>query len=65
MPPVILWAIGLVGAMMLGKWISRETTRVNDELHPREGDPAPVQAESEGSTRLVRDPNTGEYRPER
>jgi len=60
MPPVILWAIGAIGAAFVGRVLYRETQRVNAELHPQ---PAP-SADEPGSVRpLERDPATGIYRP--
>ena len=57
MPPVILWALGAVGAFVAGRWLVKEGRRVNAELHPVEkpAEPEPV--------RLERDPETGVYRP--
>jgi len=57
MPPLILWAVGVVGAAVAGRWLFREARRVNAELHP-EGkvEETPVRS-------LERDPKTGVYRP--
>jgi hypothetical protein len=59
MPPVIIWAIGAVGAVALGKMISRAARRVNAELDGIRRERAverPVE-------KLERDPVTGDYRP--
>ena len=57
MPPLILWALGAVGAVVAARWLVREARRVNAELHPVE---APVEPDP---IRLERDPATGIYRP--
>lgn len=61
MPPVIVLALGAVGAAALVKLLARESRRVNAELDAvRQGeDSAPT---GERMT-LRRDPATGEYRP--
>ena len=61
MPPVILWALGAVGAAVAGRWLFREARRVNAELHPNE-QPTPVD-ERTSARKLERDPRTGVYRP--
>ena len=58
MPPLILFALGAVGAAAAARWIYRESLRINAELHPEtkpidERDPVP----------LDRDPESGIYRP--
>jgi hypothetical protein len=58
MPPLIVWALGVVGAAALGRLIVREARRINAELHPA----APARAEEEPVT-LERDQATGVYRP--
>jgi hypothetical protein len=60
MPPVILWALGAVGAAAIGRWLYKETRRVNDELHGEQ--PAAVD-ERASARKLERDPQTGVYRP--
>jgi hypothetical protein len=56
MPPLIIWALGVVGAVALARLIVREARRINAELHPR----APADGEP---VTLERDPKTGVYRP--
>ena len=57
MPPLILWALGAVGAAVAGRWLYREAQRINAELHPEEPvDELPAH-------KLERDPATGVYRP--
>jgi hypothetical protein len=58
MPPLIIWALGVVVAVALGRLIAREARRINAELHPA----APAPANHEPVT-LERDPKTGVYRP--
>ncbi len=60
MPPLILWALGAVGAAFAGRFLYKEARRVNAELHPEE--PVPVD-ERENVRKLERDPDTGVYRP--
>jgi len=61
MPPLILWALGAVGAAFAGRWMYKEAQRVNAELHP--GDEAKTVDEHEAVGKLERDPETGVYRP--
>lgn len=58
MPPLIVWALGVVGAIALARLIAREARRINAELHP--ATPAPTDGEA---VTLERDPATGVYRP--
>ena len=61
MPPLVLWALGAVGATVVGRWLMKESRRVNAELHPGE---APVPSDDRTSAhKLERDPATGVYRP--
>jgi hypothetical protein len=62
MPPVVIWVLGAVGAAAAGRWLYREARRVNAELH-REPSAAPLD-ERIAARKLVRDPRTGEYRPQ-
>ncbi len=57
MPPLILWALGAAGAAVAGRWLYKESRRINAELHPERG---PVE---EPARKLERDPQTGVYRP--
>jgi hypothetical protein len=58
MPPLILWALGAVGAAVAGRWFYREAQRINAELHPEQ---QPV--DELPARKLERDPATGVYRP--
>ena len=60
MPPVILWALGAIGATVIGRWLVKESRRINAELHPEQ--PTPVD-ERASAPKLERDPQTGVYRP--
>jgi hypothetical protein len=60
MPPLILWALGAAGAAVAGRWLLRESRRINAELHPA----APKSVDERATARkLERDPRTGVYRP--
>jgi|tagenome__1003787_1003787.scaffolds.fasta_scaffold16362267_1 hypothetical protein len=59
MPPLIVLALGAVGAVLLVRVLMREARRINGELGPR-GDSEPDRA-----IPLERDPATGVYRPKR
>jgi len=58
-PPVVVGALGVLGAVALARLLTKEWRRVNAELHPPEG-----EARRDEPTRLTRDPHTGVYRPE-
>ena len=58
MPPLIVWALGVVGAVALARLIVREARRINAELHPT----APASGDHDAVT-LERDPAPGVYRP--
>jgi hypothetical protein len=59
-PPMIAWAVGAIGAVVMSKLVAREWHRINDELDARER-AAKVRVEERGTLR--RDPVTGVYRP--
>ena len=59
MPPLILWALGAIGAAVAGRFLYKEARRVNAELHPEP--PQPV--DERPVHKLERDPHTGIYRP--
>lgn len=60
MPQVILWALGVVGAAVVAKWVAKEVRRVNAELDAVRTAPVAGAASDRGS--LERDPD-GVYRP--
>jgi hypothetical protein len=64
MPPVILWALCAVGAAFAGRFLVKESRRVNAELYPDVPQPDASQREERATARtLERDPRTGVYRP--
>jgi hypothetical protein len=64
MPPVFIFALGLMGAAVLVRWCVKEMHRVNDDLDSvRSG--APVEPiDPAALPKLKRDPASGEYRPD-
>ena len=60
-PPLVLWAIGALGAVALFKLAAREHRRINDELERVRSTPA-EKAERASYRTLRRDPRTGVYR---
>jgi len=64
MPAFVAWTLGALGAVVLVKLLNREWQRVNvelDRINPvRVSDPERAAMPS-----LLRDPATGEYRPDR
>jgi hypothetical protein len=57
MPPILVFALGMIGAAAAARWLYRESLRINAELHPAE------QAAERDPVPLERDPKTGVYRP--
>jgi len=62
MPPLIVWALGALGALVLGRWIAAEARRRSAELRARRAEGV-GPAERERAPTLRRDPVTGIYRP--
>jgi hypothetical protein len=65
LPPALLLAAGVVGAVALVRIIRREYRRVNDELERARAAPVAREAERPQHPTLRRDPRTGVYRPDR
>ncbi|MDT3684424.1 MAG: hypothetical protein RO009_05205 [Pseudorhodoplanes sp.] len=63
MPPILLWTVGVVGAIALAKFIRREYRRVNDELDQARMATVASKAERAQHPTLKRDPRTGIYHP--
>jgi hypothetical protein len=63
MPPVIVFAIGVVGAVALVRWCAREAVRVNAELNDVRARAAVEPVDRNALPKLKQDPKTGEYRP--
>lgn len=61
MPPVIVWAIGTIGAVALAKIISKAARTVNAELDAIRRE----RAVEKPIEKLERDPASGAYRPRR
>lgn len=60
MPPVIFWTMGTVGALALAKVLFGEVERVNEQLDALRSAELKQPAE-----RLVQDPESGIYRPQK
>lgn len=65
LPPALLLAAGVVGAVALVRIIRHEYRRVNDELERARAAPVASEAERPQHPTLRRDPRTGVYRPDR
>ena len=63
MPPVIVFALGMVGAAALVRWWSKESHRVNSELDAARARAAVEPLDRNALPKLKPDPKTGEYRP--
>jgi hypothetical protein len=60
MPPLIVLALGAIGAVMIGRWFAREARRISSDI---ERERAAMEAGGEQARTLVQDPVTGVYRP--
>jgi hypothetical protein len=60
-PPLVLWALGALGAAALVKLIAREHRRINAELERARATPVDKSERANYRT-LRRDPRTGVYR---
>ena len=60
-PPLVLWALGALGAAALFKFATRERRRINEELEKVRAKPVP-ESERANYRTLRRDPRTGVYR---
>ena len=63
-PPMIAWAVGAIGAVVMSKFVAREWHRINDELDTQERAQRAAKVRVEDRGTLRRDPVTGVYRPE-
>ena len=63
MPPLIIWALGAIGAAVVARWFIKEARRVNAELHGDTSAPVAEPAKPDALPTLKRDPSTGVYRP--
>lgn len=62
MPPVLIWAIGTIGAAVVAKFATQEWRGVNADRDRRRAAPV-TKAEHGPLPTLRRDPTTGVYRP--
>ena len=63
MPPLLVLAIGMVGAAALVRWCAKEVRRVNAELDRVRARATAEPIDRGTLPKLRRDPHTGEYRP--
>jgi hypothetical protein len=62
MPPLIVLALGALGAILIGRWLANAARRRRAEFGARQADGV-GGAEREQAPTLERDPVTGIYRP--
>lgn len=63
MPPLIVFALGVMGAAVLVRWCVKEVHRVNSDLDEVRNKATVEPQERDAIPKLKRDPETGEYRP--
>jgi hypothetical protein len=63
MPPLIVFALGIMGATVLVRWCVKEVHRVNAELDEVRANTAVEPLDRNSLPQLKPDPKTGEYRP--
>jgi hypothetical protein len=63
MPPLIVFALGVMGATVLVRWCMKEVHRVNSELDDVRARAAAEPPDRNSLPKLKADPKTGEYRP--
>ncbi|MGB7254053.1 MAG: hypothetical protein WBC94_10640 [Xanthobacteraceae bacterium] len=63
MPPLIVFALGVMGAAVVVRWCAREVQRVNTELHEVRARASAEPPDRSTLPKLKPDPKTGEYRP--
>jgi len=61
MPPLVLWALGALGAALAAKLLSEAHRKANEDLEAVRREPKPD--ERANIPTLRRDPETGQYRP--
>jgi len=61
-PPLVVWALGAVGAAVLARFVRSEWQRVNAELHARNTKASAERIDRDQLPTLKRDPVTGIYR---
>jgi len=63
MPPLVIFALGVVGAGVLVRWCIKEVHRVNSELDDVRARASAEPLDRDAMPKLKADPKTGEYRP--
>jgi hypothetical protein len=63
MPPLIVFALGVMGAAVLVRWCAKEVHRVNTELDEVRAKAPAEPLDRDALPKLKRDPESGEYRP--
>jgi hypothetical protein len=63
MPPLIVFALGVMGAAVVVRWCAKEVRRVNSELDQMRARAPAEPLDRNALPKLKPDPKTGEYRP--
>ena len=63
MPPLVVFALGVMGAAVVVRWCVREVHRVNFELDEMRAKATVEPLDRSTLPKLKPDPKTGEYRP--
>ena len=63
MPPLIVFALGVMGAAVLVRWCTKEVRRVNSELDDVRARASVEPLDRDALPKLKPDPKTVEYRP--
>ncbi len=63
MPPLIVFALGVMGAAVVVRWCARGVQRVNAELDEVRAKASVEPLDRSTLPKLKPDPKTGEYRP--
>jgi hypothetical protein len=63
MPPLIVFALGVMGAAVVVRWCVCEVHRVNSELEEMRAKASVEPLDRSTLPKLKPDPKTGEYRP--
>jgi hypothetical protein len=63
MPPLIVFAFGVMGAAVVVRWCVKEVRRVNSELDEVRAKATVEPLDRNTLPKLKPDPKTGEYRP--
>jgi len=63
MPPLVVFALGVLGAAVVVRWCVKEVHRVNAELDEMRAKASAEPLDRNAMPKLKQDPKTGEYRP--